>query len=687
MRSHLLFALALGGALLPAQQLKTVSPADIAGIKSVSDPRISPDGRQIAYVVHTPVDAPAPKNKHIWIVSTEGQPNPHPYVIGSGGTDSDPRWSPDGQWLAFLSTRKNSLAGTGAFTFKPTDVESRDDVKPHKDEKMTDDSSSEAQLWLLPAAGGEAIPLTDLPGGVKHPEWSPNGHFIAFVRADADSPKERADKEHKIDEKVVDANYKFDRLWIYELATHEARLVTHADTNIDDYDWSPDGSQFIVRVSPTPRIDDYWRVSKVAILNAKTGAITRTIEEHAGYATPRWSPDGRHVTFSRMRPLNITDEHVLLDLTTGTSHLLENDTPGTVQQMNWTPDGRSVVAEVVEGTHTAAIRVDVSTGAVIHIDGLQGLASYSGDITFSADGSKLSFLANSLTSPSDVWLLSGGKPVRLTVTNPQVAEWKLGMQREITWKSSKDGKVIDGVVVFPPDYQPGVRYKTVVHIHGGPEEAWVAGWHGGWYDYAALLSSHGYVVLLPNPRGGDGQGPAFAEANWKDWGGGDFADVQSGVDYLVAQGISDPDKLVIGGWSFGGFMTAWTVTHTDRFKAAMVGAGVTDLFSMATTTDIAPSFEDGYFGKFAVSRQTYDAHSPVRFLENCHTPVLVLHGGADTRVPTSQGQEFYYGLRFLDRTATMVVYPREPHIFTEPQHQIDSLQRILDWYDAHLSAR
>ncbi|HWA95054.1 MAG TPA: S9 family peptidase [Terracidiphilus sp.] len=687
MRISLLLALVFAGATLSAQELKTVQPADIANIKSVSDPRISPDGREVAYVVETPVDAPAPKNEHIWIVSTGGHSAPHPYVAGSDGTDTAPRWSPDGKWLAFLSTRKNPLAGTSAFVFKLANVEGRKDVIPAKDADKDDAKNEDAQLWLLPTTGGEAVPLTDLHGNIKNPEWSPDGRFIAFVSRDMDTPKEREDKKRKIDEVVVDDNYKFDRLWVYDLAKHEARLVTAADINIDDYGWSPDGSQFIARISPTPRIDDYWRVSKIVLLDGKTGTVTRTLEEHAGYAKPRWSSDGHHVTYSRMRPLHITDEHVLFDLTSGKTHLLESNTPGTVQQMVWTPDGRSVVAEVVEQTHTAAIKVDAATGAGTHIEGLKGIASYRGAIQFNSDGSKISFLANSFKSPEDVWLLADGKAVRLTDTNPQVASWKLGSEREISWKSKKDGKLIYGVVVYPPDYKPGTRYKTVVHIHGGPEEAWVNGWHGDWYDYAALLSSHGYVVLLPNPRGGDGQGPAFAEANYKDWGGGDFIDIQSGVDDLIAQGISDPDKLAIGGWSFGGFMTAWTVTHTDRYKAAMVGAGVTDIYSMATTTDISPSFQDGYFGTWATSREGYDAHSPVRYLAACHTPVLVLHGGADSRVPTSQGEEFYHGLRFLGRDVKMVIYPREPHIFTEREHQIDSLQRILDWYDSHLETK
>jgi dipeptidyl aminopeptidase/acylaminoacyl peptidase len=683
MRSILLSAVLLAGVSASSQSLKMVEPADIAGIRAVTEPRIAPDGRHVVYVVNTPVEPGAPANRHIWIASTEGAVDPHPYIL-SGGVDSDPRWSPNGKSLAFLSTRKNPLSGTVNFTQKLVNAEGHDDLKPAKESAKNDAAAEEPQLWLLPAAGGEAQPLTDLPGGIKQIEWSRDGRFIAFVRRDIDTPKEREDKLHKIDQEQVDANYKFDRLWVYELATHQARLVTRTDTNIDDYSWSPDGKQLLARVSPTPRIDDYWRVSKIVLLDAASGAVTRIIEEHAGYATPRFSPDGRHLTYSRMRPLHITDEHILLDLATGKSTLFESFTSGTVEQMEWTPDGRAVIAEVVEGTHTLAIMVDVAAGTATRLAESAGVAPFEASFSFSEDGSKIAYLANSFTSATDVWLLSGGKSARLTDTNPQVAQWKLGTQREISWKNTKDGKLVYGIVVLPPDYTPGKRYKTVVHVHGGPEEAWTAGWHGSWYDYAALLSSQGYVVLLPNPRGSDGQGPAFTEGNYKDWGGGDFADVQSGVDYLIAQGIADPDKLVIGGWSFGGFMTAWTVTHTDRYKAAMVGAGVTDLFSMATTTDIAPSFEDGYLGVYAGNFKSYDLHSPIRSLDQCHTPVLVLHGGADKRVPLSQGQEFYYGLRFLGRETQMVVYPREPHIFGESAHQIDSLQRILDWYASHL---
>jgi dipeptidyl aminopeptidase/acylaminoacyl peptidase len=272
---------------------------------------------------------------------------------------------------------------------------------------------------------------------------------------------------------------------------------------------------------------------------------------------------------------------------------------------------------------------------------------------------------------------------QLTNHNPQVAGWKLGKVQEISWTSSKDGRKIYGVLILPPDYMAGSPYKTIVHAHGGPFEAWQTGWLGTWYEWAQLLASHGYVVLDPNPRGSQGQGVAFQEANYMDWGGGDFQDVMDGIDSLVRQGIADPHRLGIGGWSYGGYMTSWAVTHTDRFKAAVAGAAVTDLYPMSTTTDISPSFLTEFFGNFAADRKIYDEHSAMHWIERCHTPTLVLHGAADERVPTFQGEELYHGLQLLGRESQLVLYPREPHIFTEREHEIDSLQRIVDWFDSH----
>jgi len=667
---------------LASQAQKVVDPADIADLKLVSDPQISPDGKQVAYIVNTPVDSGKHKDARIWLAATDGSEKAIPFVL-SAGADTTPRWSPDGTQIAFLSDRKNPLSDpkTRPFHFSIANAASLPDLAKEEDWLPDDEADPGMQLWIISTHGGEAAPLTDIAGGIKSFKWSPDGKTIAFVRRDHDTRAEREDKKKKIDQIKVDEDYKYDRLWIYDLASHQARDVTAPPMNIDDFDWSPDGRKFVARVSPTPRMDDYWRISKIEILDANTGGAVKTLEEHAGYIQPRWSPDGHKIAFSRETAKGITDYHGIYDLETGKTLTVEDKFPGSVRQLFWMPDSKSVLAEAVEGAHTVLLRVDATTGAVTALPESQGS---DGSVTLSSDGSTFTYIQESMRQPAEVWVYHNGQARALTHTNPQVDGWKLGTESEIEWKSSKDGRTIHGVLMLPPDYEKGKRYPTIVHVHGGPEEAWVTGWHGSWYNYGAMIASHGYVVLLPDPRGSDGQGPSFAEANYQDWGGGDYQDVMDGVDSLIAKGYTDPDRMGVGGWSFGGFMTSWVVTHTNRFKAGMVGAGVTDLWSMGTTTDISPSFQNGYFGPFAESRKLYDAHSPVRYIDNCHTPVLVLHGEADPRVPISQGEEFYNGLRFLGRDVRMVRYPREPHIFTEREHQIDSLSRILAWYDSHL---
>lgn len=663
-----------------AAQKAMIEPADIANLKRVEGPRISPDGKLVAYTVDTPVAAGKHRDAHIWLASTDQTAAPRPFVY-SGSADSSPEWSPDGTSLAFLSDRPNPLAqgGNSPFAFSLAPGTTRPDI-PAKSPDTAPDQPNGMALWLISLSGGEAQPLTSLPGSIRSFKWSPDGKSIAFVRTDVDSKEEHDRKAAKNDETHIDTAYHYDRLWMYDIAAHQARLLTAQDSNIDTLDWSPDGKSIVSRVSPTPRLDDYWRVSKVVVFDATTGAIARTIEEHSGYEPPSFSHDGNYIAFSRFTTRGITDVHIVKSLADGKEIRLEDKLPGTVAQMLWAgPRDRLIVSEYV-GAHTVAVEIDPAN---FTLTTLSGISVTSEDFHASRDGNTLAFLGDSPATPAEVYVLNKSESKALTATNPQVANWSIGTQREISWQNAKDHRTVYGAVVLPPGYQAGTRYKTVVHIHGGPEEAWTTGFNGNWYNYATLLASHGYVVLLPNPRGSDGQGPGFTEANFQDWGGGDFGDVMAGVDFLIAQGITDPERMVIGGWSFGGFMTSWAVTHTDRFKAGMVGAAVTDLYSMATTTDIAPSFEDGYFGPLAGNFEVYDKHSPVRSVANCHTPVLVLHGEADPRVPLSQGQEFYHGLHFLGKDAVMITYPREPHIFTEREHQIDSLTRVLAWYDAH----
>lgn len=687
---HLFSGLFLVGAVaisllpLPALAQKTViQPSDIANLKRVEEPAISPDGKLVAYTVDTPVAAGKPRDAHIWLATAAGNPVARPFAY-SGGAESAPAWAPDGKHLAFLSNRANPLAGDtpSPFHFSLAPGVHRSDIPPaeHKADAKPEVDPDAMQLWWISLDGGEAEPLADLPGGIKAFKWSPDGKSIAFIRTDTDTPEEAERKKTKNDHRIVDRDYHFDRLWILDLALRQARLVTTSDLNIDTLDWSPDGASIVSRVSPTPRLDDYWRVSKVVLFDAHSGAILRTLEEHSGYAEPTFSHDGLRIAFSRFTPRGITDEHFVKTLADGAEIKLESKLHGTVREMHWLGSGSHLLVTQIVATHYETVDLDTSTFTFAPVTGLP-VSTESLDVT--PDGLAFSFLGESATEPADPSLWHDGQSKSLAQVNPQVANWNIGAQREISWTNPNDHRTVHGVLVLPPGYQSGTRYKTVVHIHGGPEEAWTVGFNGNWYNYATLLASHGYVVLLADPRGSEGQGVAFTEANFQDWGGGDYADIMAGVDFLVAQGISDPNRLVVGGWSFGGFMTSWIVTHSGRFKAGMVGAAVTDLYSMATTTDISPRFEQSYMGELQANTAVYDRESPVRFAAQCHTPVLILHGEADPRVPISQGDEFYHALHFLGRDAVMVRYPREPHIFKEREHQIDSLTRILAWYDAH----
>ncbi len=677
-----LTALFIAMPLTLSAQSHIITPHDIVTIKKVAEARVSPDGDFIAYSVQTPQSASDPKMQSLWITPTSHQGSAHPLTL-SDGADSNPQWSPNGKRLAFLSTRTNplKLAGDSPYPFSIARVESRPElVEAQHDSKPKKDAKQGNQLWLLSLDGGEALPLTNLPGEIKAFVWSPDATKIAFIRADTDTKAETERKEKKIDDRRVDFDYRFDRLYIYDLHTRTATLITLGDRNICDFDWSPDGKRFIARISPSPRLDDYWRVSKIQILNAASGEAEQTLAEHALSFPIHWSPDGKYLTYSKMTTQGITGIPVLYNLALSRAVPLGVNLPVTWQQGKWSKGSNHLMMTGAQGTTNVFAEIDLFTGHATVRARHEGSLR---DFSLSYDGHMVAFAAGTVTHPAEIVTLQEKKWDTLTETNPQVSDWKIGAAKEVQWKSSRDGKTIYGVLVLPAGYVAGTRYKTLVQFHGGPEGIWETGWLGSWHDWAQMMASHGYAVLLPNPRGSDGQGTDFVEANFRDWGGADFTDEMDGADFVIAEGIAAKDKMVAGGWSYGGFMTSWTVTHTNRFKAAVIGAGVTDLVSMATTTDIAPSFLGGYFGDFASNANLYREHSPVTFLSQCTTPSLILHGEADERVPISQGQEFYYGLRFMNRETQMIRFPREPHVFAERDHQETLLQHVLDWFEAH----
>lgn len=660
-----------------AQEKKTIEPVDIVNLQHVGDPQISPDGHYVAFIKSAPGSAP-----HIWLAPSDGSSPARPFIL-SGGVDVSPRWSPDSTRIAFLSDRKNPLIGAKDFNFSISGENHPENTPEQQEEPLAVNEGNpmpSQQIWLISLSGGEAVPLTNVPGGVRSFQWSKDGRFLAFISKDPYTAEELKDQQEKRDQVLMNQNEKFDRLWIYDFESHQARLVTHENFEVDDVRWSPDGTRFLARVSPSTTYNDHWYVSKIVVLNVDTGAVEQTLLDHASWTAPEWSPDGRSVIFGKRGPRGIATIPVLYNLQTQKEIPVGASYPATIGQIQWTGDNELTAAAIM-GTSCGFLQIDGRTGEITKPEDFVGPCE---GFTASKNG-ELAYLRQTPNDPDDIYVRSQSGERQLTAANPQVKNWSLPTSEQLTWKSSKDGLLIHGILLLPPGYREGQRYKTIVQVHGGPEEAWTNGFHGEWYDWFVVLASHGYVVLLPDPRGSDGQGAAFTEANYRGWGDGDFQDIMDGVDLLIAKGIADPNRLGIGGWSYGGFMTGWSITHTDRFKVAVDGAGIADVTSMAATSDIAPSYFAEYFGPLDPNRSLYDQHSPVRFLENCHTPVLVLAGEADFRVPFSQSEEFYNGLRFLGKDAEMVAYPREHHIFSEKAHQIDSLERMIRWYDAHLN--
>jgi dipeptidyl aminopeptidase/acylaminoacyl peptidase len=616
--------------------------------------QVSPDGKRIVFAAGKRADFDQLRESRIWIVPSDGSEVAR-MLHESRSDQSMPRWSPDGRSIAFLSGGSSGV----------------------QEEKTK-------QIWLLHLDSGALNPLTVLKSGVDNFQWSPDGKFIAFTTTDPLTEEEERKAKEKDDAIHVDHNYKFSRLWSLNPVDRTVRRIFHQDANVNDFDWSPDSSRLAIKISNTPLLDDvFWR-SRLVIVRLQTGEIVRTIDEQAGsWIKIRWSPDGNSVAFSRVSANGVAEWRMIAPIQGGVARQIDNDYNGTILGMDWLPDSRSLLAMSIEGTRAKLMKIDAIGGG---IDSLVELQAPYADFTISGDGRTVAFVAEQSNSPANVWVWKMDEsPRQLTNFQPEVGSWNVGSVREITWRNKKDNALLYGVLITPPGFQQNRRpARTIVQVHGGPEWAWWSGWHGSWHEWGQLLASNGYVVFLPNPRGSDGQNWRFVEANIDDWGGMDYEDILSGIDYLIAENITDPDRIGIGGWSYGGFMTAWAVTHTDRFKAAVVGAAVTNLFSMSGTGDI-PTFLNHYFKDTPFKRRsTYDSHSPMTYLQNCKTPSLVVHGEADLRVPLSQGSEFYNGLKMLGGQTEMVIYPREAHGFTEQLHQQDLLRRVLAWYDRYL---
>ena len=615
---------------------------DVIALRSVSDAQISPDGKWVAYTVTRADLEQNASDADIWLASTAGESPSR--LTTHKKSDTSPRWSPDGRRIAFISAREEK-----------------------------------AQIFLMSAFGGEPERLTEHKGGVRQIAWSPDGRSIAFIADQEPTAEEEKRIKDKDDAIVVDTNYKFNRLWVLDVATRTARLLATGDAVANDPQWSPDGTRIAFSTTPTPRADD-GSLSDLHIVAVSGGAPSMLVENAGTDQSPRWSPDGTRIAYITSAGSDVRQSQLaVIPATGGTPRLVAPEFLYQPNAPTWSRDGRTLYFGASVRTTTQLFAVPASGGTPRALTDVRGVIAGG---TMSRDGRSVVFTISDPQRPADVHVATIGTGIltsrQLTDHNPQIRDLALGKAEVVQWKSS-DGMEMDGVLLRPVGYEPGKRYPLITSVHGGPAGAWTENFAAGWGSPGQVAAGQGFAIFYPNPRGSSAYGEKFLRANIRDWGAGDYRDIQTGIDALIARGVADSSRLAQTGWSYGGYMTAWTLTQTNRFKAVVVGAGLTDMYSMYATNDI-PRALDGYFGAEPWNDTTeYRKRSAMTYIKNARTPTLILHGQVDLRVPVGQAQELYTGLKKNNVPVQLVFYPREPHGLQEPRHQLDKMKRENEW--------
>jgi dipeptidyl aminopeptidase/acylaminoacyl peptidase len=575
--------------------------------------------------------------------------------------DSLPQWSPDGRYMSFLSAR-------GA---------------------ATPDDPPRPQIYLMRADGGEAWKLTEAREGVTLYSWAPDSRRIAYESVDPRTAEQEAEIKRRDDERVFEGDFRYTHLWAVDVESKAAVRITEgtAYTVRGAPSWAPDSQRLVFAAGVTPMVRDYR--SDVFVADTSTRQIDKISTNPGQDQSPQWSPDGAWIAWqgdpNTARPIgdgtpprSVANSHlVLYDVT---KKVLKDasrpDFDIEAGAPTWTADSRRVVFTGGWRAYSEVFSFDLAAGKYTQLTQHRTLQLGSR----SRDGRVVVATMDSPTTPSEVYVTDGsfGSFRKLTDANPEAANLALGQTEVVTWKN--EGFDVEGVLLKPVDYEPGKRYPLLVVAHGGPAGVHANGFRVGGLEGGQFWAGQGWAVFYPNPRGSTNYGEKFLRANINDWGGGDYRDIMTGVDALIARGIADPGRLAHIGWSYGGYMTAWVITQTSRFRAAMVGAGLTDMLSMYGTNDI-PNLLVAYFNGIPGEGNLglYSARSAMSHIEKVTTPTLILHGASDERVPTGQAYELFRGLKDRGKPTELVFYPREGHGFTEYYHLKDRLTRIHEW--------
>jgi dipeptidyl aminopeptidase/acylaminoacyl peptidase len=598
---------------------------------------------------------------------------------------SEVAMSPDGARVAWIQDAKNEIyiKPLGAAT-APTRAGSGSHLVWSPDSARIAYLGDDRQLYVVAAKGGRSKKLTTLTGFLTDPQWSPDGSKIALLFAENAPGGGGPLEAEPVETGVIGGEIHNQRLTIVEVASGNVKQISPADLNIYEYDWSPDGKSFVVSAAPGPG-DNNWWIAKLYTMAADSGKLTEIFKPETQIAMPRWSPDGKSIGFIQglMSDEGFTGGDVFTISASGGSAV--NRTPNrkaSASSIAWIGPQKIIMTEWVGGS-SAVATLDVANGQserMLQADENLHVGGNFGNISFSRDGKNAVAIQSNWQRPPEIFAGAIGDWKQITqVNSSHHPQW--GEAKSVEWSS--DGFNVQGWLLYPRDFDPSKKYGMIVSPHGGPASALVPHWPGVQFD-PSILSALGYFVFFPNPRGSYGQGETFTRANIKDFGYGDLRDVMAGVDQVLKIAPVDPNRLGITGWSYGGYMTMWTVTQTNRFKAAVAGAGIANWQSYYGQNSI-DEWMIPYFGASVYDDPTvYEKSSPITFIKQVKTPTLVVVGERDGECPSPQSYEFWHALKALGVPTELVVYVGEGHMFRQPDHKRDVIQRTLEWFTKYL---
>ncbi len=670
-QKHWLLLLLVIALILPSVAFanRGVTAEDYLAFHFVSDARISPDGKQVAYVLTVIDQQRNRRNSSIWLVDVDGRSAPR-RLTAEGSNSNAPRWSPDGSRLAFLSNRTTEpREGAAAAT-----------------------GEASRQIFILHMDGGEAQIVSHVKNGVSSFQWSPDGQrFVAVSRigpSDQVAPGARkSDVRHykHISYKFNDTGWFDDKrshFWVVEASTGKDKQITSGDDwNDTDPQWSPDGTRIAFVSDRTGHEYDDGHNKDVWVIGADGGALTKISEHEFEDDMPRWSHDGKQILYAgRTARRQFPKLYIAASGGGSPSQLVTEELDLIPTDLHWLPSPNEIrFATGFKGT-LHIFRVDLGAKKLSQVtSGERGVHAF--DISEKAG--LMTYLANDFTRMDDVYVsaLDGSGERQLTHANQKLwSELDVAKVERLPYKST-DGWAIDGFIVKPIGWEPGKKYPMILSVHGGP-----AGQYGvDWYHEFQVYAAKGWAVFFCNPRGSTGYGQKFERGIVNNWGGMDYQDVMAGVEAALKQNSwIDRDRLGVTGGSYGGFMTNWIVGHTNIFKAAVTLRSVSNFISDDGTRDGAYGHEEDFKGPLFDNLEQYWLASPLKYASNVKTPTLVLHSDNDYRVPIEQGEQWFRALQHYGVTSEFVLFPRENHNLTrtgEPKHLVESLNWQLYWFD------